>query len=111
MSKVQPNRLQREIDTVRKMISLYCRAHHAPQGADLCPDCQSLADYAAQRVVRCPFGADKPTCDKCPVHCYAPEQREEIRRVMRYAGPRMLLHHPILAALHVLDGLCKPRHR
>jgi predicted amidophosphoribosyltransferase len=109
MSKVQPNRLQREIDTVRKMIVLYCRAHHAPQDGDLCPDCQALADYAAQRVARCPFGAEKPNCDKCPVHCYAPKQREEIRRVMRYAGPRMILHHPILAILHLLDSLRKPR--
>jgi hypothetical protein len=24
---------------------------------------------------------------------------------MRYAGPRMLLSHPILAILHLIDGL------
>jgi hypothetical protein len=110
MRQLQPSHLQRETDTVRKMIALYCRAHHVPQDGDLCPDCQALADYAAQRVVRCPFGAGKPTCANCPVHCYAPEQREDIRRVMRYASPRMLLHHPILAVLHLLDGLRKPRH-
>ena len=28
---------------------------------------------------------------------------------MRYAGPRMLLTHPILAILHLVDGLRKPR--
>jgi hypothetical protein len=34
--------------------------------------------------------------------------REQIRQVMRYAGPRMLLHHPIHAVLHLLDGIRKP---
>jgi hypothetical protein len=29
---------------------------------------------------------------------------DKIRTVMRYAGPRMLLRHPILAIGHLLDG-------
>jgi hypothetical protein len=29
---------------------------------------------------------------------------------MRYAGPRMLLRHPLLAILHQLDGLRKAVH-
>jgi hypothetical protein len=31
--------------------------------------------------------------------------REQIRCVMRYAGPRMMMYHPVLAILHFLDGL------
>jgi len=31
--------------------------------------------------------------------------RERIRAVMRYAGPRMLWRHPLLALLHLADGL------
>ena len=31
--------------------------------------------------------------------------RDRIRAVMRYADPRMLFRHPILAVLHLLDGL------
>ncbi|MBN2412736.1 nitrous oxide-stimulated promoter family protein [candidate division KSB1 bacterium] len=27
-----------------------------------------------------------------------------VRRVMRYAGPRMLLRHPVLTFWHVVDG-------
>jgi hypothetical protein len=30
--------------------------------------------------------------------------RERVRGVMRYAGPRMIRRHPVLAVLHVLDG-------
>jgi len=31
--------------------------------------------------------------------------KEQVKAVMRYAGPRVLFHHPILALLHMLDGL------
>jgi hypothetical protein len=38
------------------------------------------------------------------VHCYQREIRAQVREVMRYAGPRMLLRHPILAITHLIDG-------
>ena len=83
------------------MLRLYCRAHHAP-GAALCAECRALLDYARRRLDHCVYGDAKPTCAKCPVHCYAATRREEMRRVMRWAGPRMLLHHPLLALRHLL---------
>jgi hypothetical protein len=30
--------------------------------------------------------------------------KERVRDVMRYAGPRMLLRHPYLALMHLVDG-------
>ena len=104
-------RLNREQETVNKMIALYCLAHHTPLQGQLCPECQALVDYAYQRIKRCPYGSKKPTCAKCPIHCYKPAQREQIRQVMRYAGPRMLIHHPFLAVLHLVDGIRKPPSR
>jgi hypothetical protein len=98
------NHFKREYVTVSKMISLYCRKHHQPSNGTLCPDCLDLEAYAHRRIERCPFGQGKPTCAKCPVHCYKPDRREQIRSVMRFAGPRMLIHHPVLAILHLLDG-------
>ena len=71
----------------------------------LCPQCQTLLDYALQRLERCRFGEDKPSCTRCPVHCYKPALREQIRQVMRYSGPRMLLHNPIMAIRHMWDFL------
>jgi hypothetical protein len=100
----------REQKTVEAMIGLYCRKHHAPKGM-LCAKCQELLQYALERLERCPFQEAKTTCVKCPVHCYRPELRTRIRAVMRYAGPRMLLRHPILALLHLWDGLRKERRR
>lgn len=96
-------RLRRERRTVEAMIALHCRARHRG-GRDLCEACRELRDYARRRVERCPFGPDKPTCARCPVHCYAAAQRDRIRAVMRYAGPRMLWRHPLLALFHFLDG-------
>lgn len=96
-------RMAREIRTVQAMIRLYCRANHW-SGAHLCPSCESLQAYALDRLARCPFQEGKTTCARCPVHCYRPSQREEIRVVMRYAGPRMLTRHPLLTLFHLLDG-------
>lgn len=107
-------RLQREWKTIATMVRIYCHDHHragrvgCPQhAATLCPDCQSLLDYATVRLERCRFGPDKPTCAKCPVHCYLPSRREQVREVMRYAGPKMLWCHPVLAIRHILDGCRK----
>ena len=99
------HRLSREKKTISKMIALYCRQHHHPESAPLCLECRALETYAHQRIQRCPFGATKPACTSCTVHCYQPEKQEVIRQVMRYAGPRMLLHHPILTLLHMIDTL------
>lgn len=96
-------RLRREWTTVQAMIGLYCRAHHGG-GAGPCAECRELLQYAGQRLERCPFGAGKPTCVNCPVHCYVPAMRERVRVIMRYAGPRMVWRHPILALFHLLDG-------
>jgi hypothetical protein len=104
-------RLRREQRTVQKMITLYCTAHHNPPEHSLCTECQSLLSYATLRIENCPFGALKPTCDRCTIHCYKPEMQENIKQVMRYAGPRMMLHHPWLAILHLVDRLRKQPQR
>lgn len=81
-------------------------AHRSPLTVPpLCPQCQQLLTYAHQRLERCKFGEDKPSCTRCPVHCYKPAMREQIRQVMRYSGPRMLLHDPIMAIRHLWDFL------
>ena len=92
---------QREKETVSRMIKIYCRAHHG--GKELCPDCAALDAYARLRSDKCPFMETKTFCSNCRVHCYRAEMREKIRAVMRYAGPRMLLHHPVMAIRHVIE--------
>jgi hypothetical protein len=98
-------RLARELKTIRAMTQIYCRGHHG-RGAndDLCVECEALLDYATRRLDRCVFGDDKPTCVNCTVHCYSQSMREDVRAVMRYAGPRMVWRHPVLAIAHLRDG-------
>jgi len=103
MAVTHDRRIRRELKTVLVMIEMHCRAKHGAN-RDLCAGCRSLWEYARERVDRCPFLEDKPTCVNCPVHCYKPERREQIRTVMRYAGPRMIWRHPVLAILHLIDG-------
>ncbi|HWD20443.1 MAG TPA: nitrous oxide-stimulated promoter family protein [Verrucomicrobiae bacterium] len=97
------NRLAREWKTMAAMVHIYCRDLHQPSGA-LCPECSKFIDYAHARLERCRFGEEKPTCAKCPVHCYQRARRDEARAIMRYAGPRMLWEHPMLSLHHWLDG-------
>ena len=116
-----PRRLAREEKTIAAMIALYCRDHHAgeppaagaaagpPAGGDeLCAECAELLAYARLRLEKCRYGADKPTCANCETHCYKPAMREQVRVVMRYSGPRMLRHHPVLAVAHLVDGRKTP---
>ena len=93
--------------TVARMIRLTCRAHHRGQaGSDgLCPDCRALLDYARDRLDHCPFGDAKPVCARCRIHCYRPEQRGQIRQVMRYSGPRMIRAYPLDGVRHLLQLL------
>ncbi len=93
----------REEQTIRAMLEIYCRAHHVSPGAPLCEECQPLFEYAQARLGKCPFGPEKPVCAKCPIHCYQPAMRDQIREVMRFAGPRMALRHPALALAHLLQ--------
>ena len=95
-------RLERESAIVAGMIAIYCQRRHSHN--KLCPECSALLDYARQRLDKCPFQEDKPTCAGCPVHCYKLEMREKIRIVMRYSGPRMIYRHPILAISHLIDA-------
>lgn len=93
-------RIDRERRVVAMMIEMYCHSHHGiRQGT--CAQCSQLLNYALTRLARCPQGDGKRSCRKCPVHCYRSDRREQIREVMRYAGPRMLWTHPGDALVHL----------
>jgi len=100
------------------MLRIWCLAQHQPAlpvigedghgagisgDARLCPACTDLLAYAEQRLATCPFQEQKPACNHCQVHCYRSDRRAQVRQVMRYAGPRMLLRHPWLSLWHLLD--------
>jgi hypothetical protein len=100
-------RRSRERRTLKIMVGISCRGVHGERKG-LCEECNRLLDYALKRLERCPYGNEKPACSHCPVHCYKDDMRTRIREVMRYAGPRMLVRHPVLALMHMLDAERNP---
>jgi hypothetical protein len=94
-SSIGGPKIQKEKETVKKFIHLYCEKKHEPNRKSLCSGCQNLLDYSIERLEQCRYQEDKPTCRKCPVHCYRPTRRKEIREVMRFSGPRYALRAPV----------------
>jgi hypothetical protein len=101
---------------------IYCKGNHAdavkaplasdgasvgvygPRPPVVCASCADLLTYAEKRRAHCPKDP-KPFCSHCDTHCYSPEQAEHMREVMRYAGPRSVLHgHAVDGIRHVIDG-------
>lgn len=102
------NRIEEEKKTVEAMIRLYCLKYE--KNKELCSKCRELIEYANARLDRCKFGNSKTTCQNCPVHCYRKDMRDKIREVMRFAGPRMILYHPVMAVLHLVRTFTDKRH-
>ncbi len=101
------NYMEEEKKVVGQMIHLYCRRKEC--NTTLCPDCRELLEYAILRLDNCRYGNNKPTCKKCPVHCYCQDMRNKIKTIMRWSGPIMIFFHPVVAVRHILHGF-KSRH-
>lgn len=92
----------KEKEIMSLMIKIYCHGHkHKIVGAGYCVDCQDLLDYALDRTDKCYRMVEKTFCSKCPTPCYQLEYQDKIKEVMKYSGPRMLFHNPILAFKHL----------
>ena len=99
------NRIDIEKKTVQMMIEIYCR-HHLKQ-TTIPEEYQQLIAYAHNRLSHCRFGENKNVCKKCPIHCYAPKERQQIREVMRWVGPRMMIYAPKATIIHAGISLKK----
>lgn len=97
----------KDLRLVALFIDCWCRTHHdeatrvslegeaglallALPCCRLCPECRELLDYAIARRRACPLDP-KPACKDCPIHCYNPARRAEIRQIMRFSGRHLLL--------------------
>ena len=110
MKKTESKR-EKEKRIVRLMIRLYCREKHGGRkdAEELCEECRELEDYAALRVDKCPFMETKTFCSNCRVHCYRPEMREKIRRVMRTADAPLPSGHGTAPCNQLRKGETAPR--
>jgi hypothetical protein len=99
--------IQRDVDVLAEFISIYCQAKHigekvSPSDAGgivgrycagntlrYCNDCRRLLLHAVSKRVLCPYDP-KPSCKRCPSHCYGQGYREKIREVMRFSGMELI---------------------
>ena len=96
----------KDMKVLAQFTAVYCRVHHsgprAPLAArdvlrgkvdlsryPLCESCREFLDYAIERRLRCPLDP-KPTCKHCPIHCYRPGHREQVREIMRFSGKYLM---------------------
>ena len=97
----------KDLRLLARFIDCWCREQHqasvrqaldhefmlpdlARHGYRFCPECRELLDYAIARRHACPLNP-KPTCKDCPIHCYQPVRRAEIRKIMRFSGRHLIL--------------------
>jgi hypothetical protein len=77
---------------------------YAPRPPIVCATCAGLLRYAERRRALCPKDP-KPFCSSCDTHCYRADMRESMRDMMRYAGPRSMLHgHAVDGLRHFIEG-------
>ncbi|MGV8083199.1 MAG: nitrous oxide-stimulated promoter family protein [Coriobacteriia bacterium] len=112
----------RDIKVLGGLAEIWCRGHHRAAerrpvatpaakagvyGARrpvLCAECEAHLVYAEKRRALCPKDP-KPFCSYCDTHCYKRDEREWLRRMMRYAGPRSLFsRHAVHAVRHLIAG-------
>lgn len=93
-------RIEKEKEIIGVMIRLYCRRKFRTE--QMPQQYADLLAYARRRLDMCRFGEGKGACRRCPVHCYAKEERELMRRIMRWCGPIMILYHPVITLRHYL---------
>lgn len=105
-TKRDERRLARDNKTVMAMAQLYCHDHHRGLRGEnrLCAECYEVVDYAMQRTRNCPH-LHKGICEACEIQCYRPSMRASIRTIMAYSGPRMILHHPLMAIRHIVKKI------
>jgi hypothetical protein len=98
-----------EAKTLDTMLEIYCHDKHGSQSGELCAECAGLSQYARQRIEKCFYGDMKPVCSKCRKHCYKKDMREAIKEIMRYSGPKMLWHSPLLSLRYFYRKLFKSK--
>lgn len=97
------DRASKDRATMEAIGSIYCRGNHsdASRGNDImCPECRGVIENTLKRANACPYGHES-NCEDCPTHCQRGEDQQRIKRIMRYAAPRMALRHPLMTATYL----------
>jgi hypothetical protein len=99
--------VEKDILILMDFIQIYCDTKHKDRTkkieneVSLCKECHEVLSYSSWRREICPLDP-KPTCKKCKIHCYIPEQREKIKEIMRHSGKVLIKRGRLDLLLHYL---------
>ncbi len=93
----------KDLTLLFNFVRIYCAAKHGDQiktniqvenitvrETFLCHECAQVTRHAMEKRRNCPL-TPKPSCKKCPVHCYGRDYRVKIREIMAFSGRCMIL--------------------
>lgn len=60
---------------------------------------------AFRHAERCPHSFYKTFCHQCPTTCYKSEDLEHIEPIMKYAGRKIMMKHPLIGTKFVINLL------
>ncbi len=94
MDKVKSK--DKDIRILETFISVYCKQNHIKCGVEiykdgLCRECYDVLEYAKYKREHCTI-EEKPMCKHCKIHCYSPNMREKIKKIMRFSGIYFIKH-------------------
>ena len=128
LREVAKESVREDIRTLAFFVRIYCDGNHADrprtphsspavdagaytQGVPtLCAECSEHLTYGEARRVFCTLDP-KPFCAHCEVHCFKDSERAWNRQMMRYSGPRSLLHGYALDGARHFAGSVRTRIR
>lgn len=95
----------REKKVITEMVKLYCKKNH--KNDKLCDECRDVLNYSLNRIDNCKYMDTKTFCSNCKAPCYGPKMKEKVKQIMKFSGPRILFHHPLLVISHMLSRFKK----
>ena len=88
----------REKKVITEMVKLYCKKNHKNR---------DVLNYSLNRIDNCKYMETKTFCSNCKAPCYSPKMKEKVKQIMKFSGPRILFHHPLLVISHMLSRFKK----
>lgn len=102
-ARTHMDKVTKDRATMEAIGSIYCRGNHdgSSRGSDaMCPECRKVIEATLERAAACPYGHEG-NCEDCATHCQRGDAQREIKRIMRYAAPRMAVRHPLMTATYL----------
>lgn len=80
------------------MFDIYIKDHESEKDS-----MESLRLYSHNRLENCQNKDKRNFCSSCSIRCFSKNRREDIKRVMKYSGPRLIFYRPLALLRHTFN--------